>query len=114
MTYLTISQVADVISAHDETSLEEAECLLRLAYARKDIRRTQKMLINSRLKETHVRTQLLRIRAVKAGEKLFNAHLDVGRARLEVCKTRKELKQKSAPFPLSKPPTRDVTCESMQ
>jgi hypothetical protein len=90
-------------------SMKEAECLLRIAHARKDIRRAQKMLIDSRLKETLMQTQLLRIRVAKAGERLFDAHLDAGHARLEVCKARKELKPKSALFPLSKPPRRGVT-----
>jgi hypothetical protein len=98
------------ISTPADTSVEEAECLLEIAHARRDAFRAQKMFADYRIKETLIRVQLYQIRAAKAGKRLFEAHLDVGRARICVGKARKEANSRRVPSPLHTP-SMHTSCE---
>jgi hypothetical protein len=63
-------------------SLDEANCLLRVAHAARDVCRTAKRLADYQVKETLLRAELYRFQAAKAEQQLRVAEMDVGRARL--------------------------------
>jgi hypothetical protein len=63
-------------------SLDEANCLLGVAHAARDVCRTAKRLADYQVKETLLRAELYRFQAAKAEQQLRVAEMDVGRARL--------------------------------
>ena len=69
---------------HALEQLEEAECLLGIAQAQRDIRSAEKHLVDCRLKEVGERARLYRIQAAKARKGVDEARKDVGRARRSV------------------------------
>jgi len=67
-------------------NLEEANCLLGVAHAMRDVCRATKRLADYRVKETLLRAELYQLHATKAEQQLRVAEMDVGRARLVVRK----------------------------
>jgi|SRR5882762_1092072 hypothetical protein len=66
--------------------MEEANCLLGVAHATRDVCRATKRLADYRVKETLLRAELYRLHATKAEQQLRVAEMDVGRTRLMVRK----------------------------
>jgi hypothetical protein len=67
-------------------NLAEANCLLGVTHAARDVCRTAKRLANYQVKEALLRAELYRLHAIKAEQQLRVAEMDVGRARLMVRK----------------------------
>lgn len=63
---------------HTPTSLEEAECLLDLAHAKRDSQRAAKHLADTRLRESKLHTRLHLLQAKKATQVWGDAEVDVG------------------------------------
>jgi hypothetical protein len=80
-------------------SLEEANCLLGVAHAARDVCRTAKRLADYQVKETLLRAELYRLHAAKAEQQLRVAEMDVGRARLVVRKGGFRLSTSASPSP---------------
>jgi hypothetical protein len=65
-------------------TLEEAECILGVAYAQRSICQAEVTLADLRVKESRLRAQLYVIRADKVKKKLDDADIKVGSARNSV------------------------------
>lgn len=64
---------------HTPQSLEEAECLVELAHAKRDSQRAAKRLATIRLRESRIRTRLHLLQAQEATRVWGDAEVDVGR-----------------------------------
>lgn len=60
-------------------TLEEAQCILKIAHAEREVCLAEKNLADSRVKETVLRTKLYRIQARLAHQKVIAANLNVGK-----------------------------------
>jgi hypothetical protein len=62
----------------------EAECVLGIKQAEREVLRAEQQLIYSRLKESRLRTRLLRVKSLRIGLKMRKADMAVGSARIEI------------------------------
>lgn len=69
---------------HTPSSLEEAECLLNLAHAKRDSQRAAKRLADTRLRESKLHTKLHLLQAKQATRVWVDAEVDVGRMSLAI------------------------------
>jgi hypothetical protein len=93
----------------------EAECLLGVANAKKDVCYAQKVLADCLIKEAIMRTRLYRLSAAMASKSLTHAHFDVGQARISLGRAHKEAKADACLVPRHTPARtspRSVTCKS--
>lgn len=66
------------------TSLEEADCLMNLAYAERDIHDISKKLSRKRALECRLRANLYELQARRAEAEIGEADLDIGRTSLAI------------------------------
>lgn len=64
--------------------MQEAECLLDLAHAKRDIQKAAKRLADTRLKESRLRARLHQLQAQEATRLWGDAEVDVGRMNLVI------------------------------
>ena len=65
-------------------TIEEAECLLSLAHAERDLQHAEKRLADVRVKECKLRVQMYSLQAKKAAKRLGDTELEIGRVSLVI------------------------------
>lgn len=65
-------------------TVEEAQCLLSLAHAERDLQHAEKRLADVRVKQCKLRVRMYSLQAKKAAKRLGEAELEVGRVSLDI------------------------------